>query len=106
MNLVLSVAPDTDKRKRLLELTADGVRFEASLRREQVKLLQRFFEQAPDYFVSVNGEPATPTEARDELQGALPAGWSCSRLYWLGISMVAVLLTKALPAGLKAAESH
>ena len=46
--------------------------------------LQRFFEQAPDYFIAVNGEPATPTEARDELQGALPAGWTCSRMYWLG----------------------
>ncbi|OPA93981.1 GNAT family N-acetyltransferase [Pseudomonas fluorescens] len=46
--------------------------------------LQRFFEQAPDYFIAVNGEPATPTEARDELQGALPTGWTCSRMYWLG----------------------
>ena len=26
--------------------------------------LQQFFEQAPDYFIAVNGEPATPTEAR------------------------------------------
>lgn len=46
--------------------------------------LQHFFEQAPDYFIAVNGEPATPTEARDELLGGLPAGWSCSRMYWLG----------------------
>jgi GNAT superfamily N-acetyltransferase len=46
--------------------------------------LQHFFEQAPDYFIAVNGEPATPTEARDELRGDLPAGWSCSRMYWLG----------------------
>ncbi|MFT0476477.1 GNAT family N-acetyltransferase [Pseudomonas antarctica] len=46
--------------------------------------LQHFFEQAPDYFIAVNGEPATPTEAREELQGDLPPGWSCSRLYWLG----------------------
>lgn len=46
--------------------------------------LQHFFEQASDYFIAVNGEPATPTEAREELQGDLPAGWSCSRLYWLG----------------------
>ena len=53
MNLVLSVAPETDKRKRLLELTADGVRFEASLRREQVKLLQRVFAQAGEE--AVNG---------------------------------------------------
>ncbi|HJH22586.1 MAG TPA: GNAT family N-acetyltransferase [Pseudomonas lactis] len=46
--------------------------------------LQQFFEQAPDYFIAVNGEPATPTEAREELSGQLPAGWHCSRLYWLG----------------------
>lgn len=46
--------------------------------------LQQFFEQAPDYFIAVNGEPATPTEAREELRGQLPAGWRCSRLYWLG----------------------
>lgn len=46
--------------------------------------LQRFFEQAPAYFVAVNGEPATPTEAREALQGPLPAGWRCRRMYWLG----------------------
>lgn len=46
--------------------------------------LQIFFDQAPEYFIAVNGEPATPTEAHEELQGYLPAGWSCSRMYWLG----------------------
>lgn len=46
--------------------------------------LQDFFERAPEYFIAVNGEPATPTEAREELQGQLPAGWTCSRMYWLG----------------------
>lgn len=34
--------------------------------------LQRFFEAAPEYFLAVNGEPATPTEARDELTLQLP----------------------------------
>ena len=53
MGLVRSVAPDTDKRKRLLELTAEGVGFEAKLRREQVKLLQRVFAQAGEE--AVNG---------------------------------------------------
>lgn len=53
MDLVVSVVPPSDKRKRLLELTADGVRFEASLRREQVKLLQRVFEHAGEE--AVNG---------------------------------------------------
>ena len=53
MDLVRSVAPETDKRKRLLELTADGVTFEKNLRREQVKLLQRVFAQAGED--AVNG---------------------------------------------------
>lgn len=46
MDLVRSVASATDKRKRLLCLTEDGEHLEASLRREQVKLLQRAFDQA------------------------------------------------------------
>ncbi|MFA0995469.1 MULTISPECIES: MarR family winged helix-turn-helix transcriptional regulator [Pseudomonas syringae group] len=46
MDLVHSAAPETDKRKRLLGLTAEGTRFEQALRREQVKLLQRVFAQA------------------------------------------------------------
>ncbi|MCX7080069.1 MAG: MarR family transcriptional regulator [Pseudomonas sp.] len=53
MHLVNSVASQTDKRKRLLELTAEGVRFEQSLRREQVKLLQRVFAEAGE--TAVNG---------------------------------------------------
>jgi DNA-binding MarR family transcriptional regulator len=58
MELVLSITPDADKRKRLLELTADGAAFEESLRREQVKLLQRVFaeagQQAVDGWLAVN----------------------------------------------------
>lgn len=46
--------------------------------------LQRFYERAPDYFITVNGEPATPTQASEELQEPLPAGWTCRRMYWLG----------------------
>jgi len=48
-----SVASQTDKRKRLLELTEEGLRFEQSLRREQVKLLQRAFAEAGEE--AVNG---------------------------------------------------
>lgn len=58
MHLVDSVAPDSDKRKRLLQLSADGARFEQALRREQVKLLQRAFseagESAVDGWLAVN----------------------------------------------------
>jgi DNA-binding MarR family transcriptional regulator len=53
MHLVESVASETDKRKRLLELTAEGVRFEQALRREQVKLLERVFSEAGE--TAVNG---------------------------------------------------
>ena len=53
MHLVDSVASETDKRKRLLELTVEGARFEQSLRREQVKLLERVFAEAGE--TAVNG---------------------------------------------------
>lgn len=46
MDLVHSAAPDSDKRKRLLGLTEEGLKFEQALRREQVKLLQRVFAEA------------------------------------------------------------
>ena len=52
MHLVDSVASQTDKRKRLLELTAEGSRFEQALRREQVKLLERVFADAGEAAVS------------------------------------------------------
>lgn len=63
--------------------TLEGIRVVELLGRDEAEL-QDFFEQAPDYFRAVNGEPATPTEAREELSGQLPAGWRCSRMYWLG----------------------
>lgn len=53
MHLVSSVASETDKRKRLLELTTEGERFEQALRREQVKLLERVFAEAGED--AVNG---------------------------------------------------
>ena len=68
-NLPLNTAPEI----RVVALTLDD---EAEL--------QYFFEQAPEYFIAVNGESATLTEAREELQGQLPAGWTCRRMYWLG----------------------
>ena len=52
MHLVQSVASETDKRKRLLELSAEGLRFEQSLRREQVKLLRRAFAEAGEEAVT------------------------------------------------------
>ncbi|MBD8493916.1 MarR family transcriptional regulator [Pseudomonas syringae] len=46
MDMVHSTAPQTDKRKRLLNLSDEGQAFEQALRREQVKLLQRVFTEA------------------------------------------------------------
>lgn len=46
MHLVNSVASEADKRKRLLELTAEGAKLEQMLRKEQVKLLERAFDEA------------------------------------------------------------
>lgn len=58
MHLVVSVTPPTDKRKRLLQLSPEGAKFEQALRREQVKLLQRAFaesgEAAVEGWLAVN----------------------------------------------------
>lgn len=67
----------------LPDCSVDGIRVVELQGRDEARL-QRFFEQAPEYFIAVNGEPATPTEAREELLGQLPAGWQCRRMYWLG----------------------
>ncbi|MDM8349710.1 MarR family transcriptional regulator [Pseudomonas sp. sp1636] len=48
MHLVSSVAAADDKRKRLLDFTAEGTKLERALRREQAKLLQRAFAEAGD----------------------------------------------------------
>ncbi|MFO1303868.1 MAG: GNAT family acetyltransferase [Burkholderiales bacterium] len=37
-------------------------------------LLQRFFDANPEYFIVVQGEPAPPGEAREEIEGLPPAG--------------------------------
>lgn len=66
----------------LPDCSLEGIRVVELLGCDEAEL-QQFFEQAPDYFIAVNGEPATPTEAREELRGQLPAGWHCSRVYWL-----------------------
>lgn len=47
-------------------------------------LLQTFFEANPDYFLIVEGEPAGPDKAHEELLGELPPGWSFSKNWMLG----------------------
>jgi GNAT superfamily N-acetyltransferase len=41
-----------------------------------VPLLQRFFDANPAYFIAVQGEPAQPTEAHEEVHGGLPTDFS------------------------------
>jgi len=47
-------------------------------------LLQRFFEANPAYFLAVQGEPAMPNEAREEIAGELPADLIYSRKWVVG----------------------
>lgn len=58
MHLVESLTAEDDKRKRMLRFTAEGAKLEQALRREQVRLLQRAFddagEQAVDGWLAVN----------------------------------------------------
>lgn len=46
--------------------------------------LQRFFEANPPYFLAVNGEPAGPGEAHEEIHGELPSGWSFTKKWLVG----------------------
>jgi len=65
--------PSPSPELRVLELGADSE-----------SLLQRFFEENPLYFESVNGEPPQPTEAHEEIHGALPAGWRYTKKWVIG----------------------
>ena len=51
---------------------------------ENEQELQRFFEANPQYFLSVNGEPAGPNEAHVEIHGELPSGWSLTKKWLVG----------------------
>jgi RimJ/RimL family protein N-acetyltransferase len=54
------------------------------LQSEDIPELQRFFEANPEYFLAVEGRPASPSEADEELHSELPAGWSFTRMWFLG----------------------
>jgi GNAT superfamily N-acetyltransferase len=47
-------------------------------------LLQHFFEANPQYFLAVNGEPAGPNEAHEEIHGELPSGWGFTKKWLIG----------------------
>ncbi|NRF72117.1 GNAT family N-acetyltransferase [Aquincola sp. S2] len=46
--------------------------------------LQRFFEANPAYFLAVNGQPASPNEAHEEIHGQVPTGWSFTKKWLIG----------------------
>lgn len=46
---------------------------------DDAPLLQRFFDENAAYFLAVQGEPAGPTQARDEIASLPPAGWPFTR---------------------------
>jgi GNAT superfamily N-acetyltransferase len=58
---------------RTIELTSD-----------EEPLLQRFFEANPQYFLAVNGEPAGPNEAHEEIHGEPPSGWGFTKKWLIG----------------------
>lgn len=66
MQLIHSEASESDKRKRLLTLSAEGAQLESALRSEQAHLLQRAFaeagEQAVHGWLAVNQALAQPLQ--------------------------------------------
>ena len=46
--------------------------------------LQRFFDDNPEYFLTITGEPPTPQEADEEIRSALPDGWPHTKKWILG----------------------
>ncbi len=58
---------------RIIELTS-----------EHEPLLQNFFEANPEYFLAVQGEPANPNEAHEEIHGQLPEGWNFTKNWVIG----------------------
>ena len=52
---------------------------------EDAPVLQTFFERNPEYYKTVGGQPPAATEADEELNGALPAGFTYTRKGVLGV---------------------
>ena len=51
---------------------------------EDVAALQRFFDENPEYFVLVTGQPPHAAEAHDEIHDTLPEGWSYTKKWVVG----------------------
>jgi GNAT superfamily N-acetyltransferase len=58
---------------RAIEITAD-----------EEPRLQEFFDANQEYFLAVNGEPAGPSDAHDEIRGEPPAGWGFTKKWLIG----------------------
>jgi GNAT superfamily N-acetyltransferase len=63
----ISLPPSAIPGQQVIELTL-----------EHVPLVHAFFEANPEYFLTMQGEPARPDEAEEELRFELPAGLTCS----------------------------
>ena len=50
----------------------------------EVPLLQRFFDDNPAYFLAVQGEPAGPAEAHEEIHGVPPPEWPFTKKWLVG----------------------
>jgi GNAT superfamily N-acetyltransferase len=51
---------------------------------ERAPLLQTFFERNPAYFLATSGEPAGPSDARNEIESLPPADWSFTKKWVVG----------------------
>ena len=47
-------------------------------------ILQQFFDANPEYFFAVQGEPAGPKEAHEEIHSQLPEGWIFTKKWVIG----------------------
>src|SRR5215471_12374082 len=52
---------------------------------EDIAELQRFFDENPEYFVLVTGQPPHAAEAHDEIHDTLPEGWSFTKKWTIGL---------------------
>jgi len=69
-------------------------------------LLQHFFEENPEYFLAVQGEPASPHEAHEEISGQLPEGLTFTKKWLVGyfdedktLAAIANILSDFLTSG-------
>jgi GNAT superfamily N-acetyltransferase len=72
MNLPLTLPASNRSGLQTIELTA-----------QHEALLQKFFEQNPDYYLQVLGEPPSSNEAHEEIHADPPPGWSYTKRHMI-----------------------